>query len=116
MILPDSEIAKAIKSAALKIEPFSENPYSGPYQDIVDLSAEDISTVTEGDNIGFAKMLDTMRALSKNVNGLAESVEKFTHQNEVLRQENKQTKWIIGFGFVLMTIFIALLGLLIALK
>ena len=83
----------------------SENPYSGPYQGMTDLSPEDISVVTEGDNIGFAKMLDSLRSLSANVNDLADSVKHFTHEAENLRTQYKHILWAIGGA----TAFISLL-------
>ena len=87
----------------------SASPYDGPYQGVEDLSPSDIEVVTEGDNIGFAKMLDSLAALSRNVNALAENVKKFTGQNETLQQQNKHTVWLIGAG-------VAVIALLVGLK
>ena len=79
--------------------------YDGPYQGNETLSPEDIAIVTEGDNIGFAKMLDSLRSLSENVSELTKNVNQFTEQSKIVKQQNKFTLWMVGVGLA----FIALM-------
>ena len=85
----------------------SASPYSGPYQGDESLSPDDIATVTEGDNIGFAKMLDSLAALSRNVSKLTETVNNFATENEITRQQNKYTLWVIGLGMAIIAVLVS---------
>ena len=87
-------------------QPVAE-PYSGPYQGVERLSPDDIAAVTEGDNIGFAKMLDSLRSLSRNVAELTENVNRFTTQNESIQQQNKHVLWGLGVGLAVIALLIA---------
>lgn len=89
----------------------AEKPYDGPYQDIEDLSPDDIEVVTEGDNIGFAKMIDSLRALSANVGELSETVNDFVAQNKATQLHIKFIGWGIGVIFVALALQIALVSL-----
>lgn len=97
----------------------SEKPYTGPYQGIDGISPDDITTVTEGENIGFSKMLDGLRSLSSNVAELSESVQKFTDQNKAMlmktesQAEQMKSKfdhvlWLVGIGLAIISVIVAL--------
>ena len=85
-----------------------ETPYSGAYQGISDLSPEDIEAVTEGENIGFASMLESMRSISSNVSELTKSVERFASQNETIQSQYRYTLWIMGIGMGFIALLVAL--------
>ena len=78
-----------------------DKPYAGDYQGDMKPSARDIEAVAEGDNIGFAKMLDTMRALSKNVSELTINVDKQIRQSEIVIKQNKSIMWFVGIGLAI---------------
>ncbi len=84
-------------------------PYNGPYQNDDALSPEDITVVTEGDNIGFSRMLESLQSISRNVGELTKRVDQFTSQNEVIRQQNSHILWAVGMGA-------AFIGLLVIFK
>lgn len=86
-----------------------QKPYAGDYQDDTELSPRDIEAVVEGDNIGFAKMLDTMQALSKNVSEL-------TKQSDMVLKQNKSIMWLVGIGLAIIGLMTGLIGLMIALS
>ena len=54
-------------------EPAS-TPYTGPYQDQLDLSPEDIEAVTEGSGMALSEVMVTLRSLTQNVAALAGEV------------------------------------------
>ena len=86
-----------------------QKPYAGDYQDDTELSPRDIEAVVEGDNIGFAKMLDTMQALSKNVSEL-------TKQSDMVLKQNKSIMWLLGIGLAIIGLMTGLIGLMIGLS
>ena len=101
----------------------SSKAYSGPYQGDLKLSPEDKSAVAEGDSISFANMLDSMRALSRNVGELTTQVSRFTAQiegihtqMEDIRTQIQAFRWWTGWAVAVIGLFIALLGILIASK
>ena len=81
-----------------------QKPYAGDYQGDTALSPRDIEAVVEGDNIGFAKMLDTMRALSKNVSELTSNVDKQIKQSEIVLRQNKAIMWLVGIGLAIIAV------------
>ena len=93
-----------------------QKPYAGDYQDDTELSPRDIEAVVEGDNIGFAKMLDTMRALSKNVSELTMNVDKQIKQGEIVLKQNKSIMWLVGIGLAIIGLMTGLIGLMIGLS
>ena len=93
-----------------------QKPYAGDYQGDTELSPRDIEAVAEGDNIGFAKMLDTMRALSKNVSELTMNVDKQIKQSEIVVKQNKSIMWLVGIGLAIIGLMTGLIGLVIGLS
>ena len=87
-----------------------QKPYAGDYQGDTALSPRDIEAVVEGDNIGFAKMLDTMRALSKNVSELTINVDKQIKQSEIALKQNKAIMWLVGIGLAIIGLMTGLTG------
>ncbi|MCY4281786.1 MAG: hypothetical protein OXE03_02545 [Gammaproteobacteria bacterium] len=81
--------------------------YSGPYQDDEVLSPDDIASVTEGENIGFSSMLDSLQSLSMNVGELTRNMERFTTQNEAIQAQNRMILWVIGLGLAAITLLVA---------
>lgn len=51
-----------------------EKPYNGPYQDRVELGAEEIEFITESDGMALSEVLTTLRGLSQNVAALSREV------------------------------------------
>lgn len=80
--------------------------YSGPYQDDDALSPDDISSVTEGENIGFASMLDSLQSLSRNVGELTKNVERYTMHNEVLQRQINMVLWAVGAGLAVIALLV----------
>ena len=103
MILTDTEIVKARDDELTK--PASRG-YSGPYQDDDALSPDDISSVTEGENIGFASMLDSLQSLSRNVGELTKNVERYTMHNEVLQRQINMVLWAVGAGLAVIALLV----------
>ena len=93
-----------------------QKPYAGDYQGDTELSPRDIEAVAEGDNIGFAKMLDTMRALSKNVSELTMNVDKQIKQSEIVVKQNKSIMWLVGVGLAIIGLMTGLIGLMVGLS
>ena len=80
--------------------------YSGPYQDEETLSPDDISAVTEGENIGFASMLDSLQSLSRNVGEMTKNMERFTLQNTAIQTQNKFILWALGLGLAALALLV----------
>lgn len=74
---------------------------SSPDQGEADMFLADIEAVREGENIGFAKMLESMSALAKNVGELTRSV-------EATQQENRMARWIFAIALTVIAIMTAL--------
>lgn len=86
----------------------SSSPYDGPYQGVEDLSPADIEVVTEGENMGFAEIVDTLAALSRNVNQLTEGMKDLRNADERHRQEIRIMAWVVGLGMTVLAIMIGL--------
>jgi len=82
-----------------KLEEPASEPYCGPYQDQKGLSPEDIEAVTEGTGMAFSEVIVTLKSLSQNVGALTADV--------------KAMKWIMP---IIVTIGIAIIGIIVALK
>lgn len=61
-----------------KLEEPAENPYDGPYQDVMELRPEDIEFITESEGMALSEVLTTLRSLSENVGALTDDVTKLT--------------------------------------
>ncbi len=81
-----------------RLEEPATKPYSGPYQDRLELGPEEIEAITESEGMALSEMLTTLRSLSSNVGELASEV--------------RTMKWflpvIITIGFAVISIVIAL--------
>lgn len=75
------------------------NPYSGPYQDKIELGAEDIEMVVETEAMALSEVLTTLGSLSKNVASLATHV--------------KMLEWIVP---LIVGIGITVIGIIVAIK
>lgn len=82
-----------------KLEQPCTNPYSGPYQDKLDLGPEDIEMVVETEAMTLSEVLTTLSSLSKNVASLATHV--------------KMLEWIVP---LIVGIGIAVIGIIVAIK
>ncbi len=77
----------------------SRHPYSGPYQDKTELGAEEIEFITESEGMALSEIITSVQSLSTNVGNLITEV--------------KTLKWTIP---VLLTIGLAIIAILVALK
>lgn len=82
-----------------KLEQPCANPYSGPYQDKIELGAEDIEMIVETEAMALSEVLTTLGSLSENVASLATHV--------------KMLEWIVP---LIVTIGIAVIGIIVAIK
>lgn len=57
-----------------RLEEPSTKPYSGPYQDKMDLGPEEIEFITETEGMALSEVLTTLRSLSENVATLSKDV------------------------------------------
>ncbi len=57
-----------------RLEQATLKPYSGPYQDKLELGPEEIEAVTESEGMALSEVLTTLRSLSQNVAALASEV------------------------------------------
>ncbi|KPK91425.1 hypothetical protein AMJ80_07320, partial [bacterium SM23_31] len=81
-----------------RLEEPAKKPYSGQYQDKLELGAEEIEFIIESEGMALSEVLTTMRSLSENVGKLASEV--------------KMIKWlvpiIVGFGIAVISLIAAL--------
>jgi len=82
-----------------RLEEATTKPYDGPYQDKMQLGAEEIEFITETEGMALSEVLTTLRSLSQNV--------------ALLTHEVKTLRWaipaIVGLG-------IAVIGAIVGLK
>ena len=57
-----------------RLEQATTKPYTGPYQDKLELGAEEIEFITESEGMALSEVLTTLRALSQNVGALTDQV------------------------------------------
>lgn len=83
----------------------TQHPYSGPYQDKLELGAEEIEFITESEGMALSEMLTTLRSLTQNVAALSSDI-------GILTSEFRAFKWvvpmIIAFGITAIAIIVAL--------
>jgi len=77
----------------------STKPYSGPYQDKMELGAEEIEFITESEGMALSEVLTTLRSLSENVGALSRDV--------------KYMQWTIPF---IVTVGILVMGVIFYFK
>ena len=80
-----------------KLSQPAANPYSGPYQGRLELGAEELEAIAESEGLALSEMLTTLRTLTTNVGALTDQMGTF--------------KWVLGIGFILIAIMIAVVGL-----
>jgi len=74
-------------------------PYSGPYQDKLELGPEEIEVIAEREGMALSEVMTTLQSLSKNVAALASEMSTF--------------KWVVP---LIVTIGIAVIAMIVALK
>jgi dCTP deaminase len=57
-----------------RLEEPSTKPYGGPYQDKMELGAEEIESITETEGMALSEVITTLRSLSANVAKLSDRV------------------------------------------
>ncbi|HPG39096.1 MAG TPA: dCTP deaminase [bacterium] len=81
-----------------RLEQPSSKPYIGPFQNKLELGAEEIEFITESNGMALSEVLTTLRSLSENVGALSKDV--------------KNLKWIlpliVGFGITIIAILVAI--------
>jgi len=83
-----------------RLEEASTKPYSGPYQDKLELGSEEIEFIAEREGMALSEVLTTLRSLSQNV--------------ATLSSEMKTLRWVIplivGAGIAIVAILVSLKG------
>lgn len=82
-----------------RLEEPSTKPYIGPYQDKMELGAEEIEAITENEGMALSEVITTLRSVSANVGILSDRVKLLT--------------WLIP---VIFAFGIAIIGIIVALK
>ncbi len=81
-----------------RLDEATTKPYSGPYQDKLELGAEEIEFITESEGMALSEVLTTLRSLSQNVAAL-------TSQMKILQ-------WaipiIVGVGMAVVAAIVAI--------
>ena len=96
-----------------KLEQPASEPYSGPYQGQTGLSPEDIEAVTEGTGMAFSEVIITLKSLSQNVATLSDDVKSLTTDFKTMKSTLKGIMWTIP---IIVTVGIAIIGIIVALK
>lgn len=82
-----------------RLEEPSTKPYCGPYQNKMELGAEEIEFITETEGMALSEVLTTLRSLSENVGALTKDL--------------KYIQWTMPF---IVTVGILLIGVIVYLK
>jgi dCTP deaminase len=82
-----------------RLEQPSTKPYIGPYQDKMDLGAEEIEFITETEGMALSEVITTLRSLSDNVGSIS--------------REIKHLQWTIP---IIVSIGIVVIGIIVHLK
>jgi len=82
-----------------RLEEPSTKPYSGPYQNKMELGAEEIEFITETEGMALSEVLTTLRSLSENVGTMSKEI--------------KNLYWILP---AIVTIGIMIIGIIVYLK
>lgn len=89
-----------------RLEQPSTRPYSGPYQDQVELTSKDIEHMLDSKGMVYSEVLTTLSSLSKNVSTLADKFDSF--------EKTLGTRLtIFGLGAAF---FLAVIAILVALR
>ncbi len=89
-----------------KLEEPASKPYSGPYQDKLDLRPEDLEAVLESEGMALSEVMMLLRSLSANVSTMAQTLTGLT-------SEFKAFKWTVP---IIVTVGIAAIGIIVAIK
>ncbi len=81
-----------------RLEQPTTKPYSGPYQDKMELGPEEIEIVMESESMALSEVLTTLRSLSQNVGTLASEVKTLKFVIPI----------IVGLGMTIVAILVAL--------
>lgn len=82
-----------------RLEEPTTKPYAGPYQDKLELGADEIEFITETESMALSEMLTTLQSLSRNVAALATEV--------------KMLRWFVP---VIIAIGITVIGVIVGIK
>jgi dCTP deaminase len=82
-----------------RLEQATTKPYSGPYQDRLELGAEEIEAITETEGMALSEVIKTLQSLSINVGTLAADL--------------KTMRWIIP---LIVLAGITIIGIIVAIK
>lgn len=110
-----------------RLEKPTDRPYSGPYQDKLEIGAEEIEFITEQASASLPEIIKTLGILSADVAGLRDSVqameatfrgikestqESIASMKESTRQSISSIKWFVGiiitFGIAVMATIAAM--------
>lgn len=85
-----------------KLEHPTEKPYTGPYQDKMELGPEEIESITEREGMALSEVLTTLQTLSQNMGALAKDIDTL--------------KWVIGIAAAVIAIAMTVIGAIVVLK
>jgi dCTP deaminase len=92
-----------------KLDTPTSKPYKGPHLNKIELGPEDIEHIVDGKGYALSDVITSLQSLSVNVGKLTTDVRR-------IASEAKFLKWILPFGFGIITVMISLLAVFIALK
>ena len=81
-----------------RLEEPSTKPYIGPYQDKMELGAEEIEAITENEGMALSEVITTLRSMSANVGILSDRVKLLTWLVPV----------IFAFGITIISLIVAI--------
>ena len=81
-----------------RLEEPSTKPYIGPYQDKMELEAEEIEAITENEGMALSEVITTLRSMSANVGILSDRVKLLTWLVPV----------IFAFGITIISLIVAI--------
>lgn len=81
-----------------KLSEASTKPYSGLYQDKLDLGPEEIEAITEREGMALSEVITTLRSLSQNVASLRDEI----------RTIKRTIPVIVGLGITVIGVIVAL--------
>jgi len=85
-----------------RLEEASTKTYCGPFQDRMELGADDIAFITETEGLAFSEVLTTLRSLSSNV--------------AVLAREVRAMEWAVGIAVGVLALLVAIVTLVATFK
>lgn len=76
----------------------AEKDFSGPFQDKMEITAEDIEFITESEGMAFSEVITTLRSVSKNVESLTSE----------LRAIKWSTPLVVAVGILVISVLVTL--------